>query len=507
MGNLIYRIEENIFNNDKLFCSDLPTKPVPGIGKILVSGATGYVGGRLVPELLARGYRVRVMARTDSPELNDRWPEVKVVVADALNQEQLNAAMKGISVAYFLIHSLLHRRDEFESIDTRTAINFRKAAEINNVKRIIYLGGLGVIHSNLSKHLISRIQVAKELSSGKVPVTILRAGIIIGSGSASFEIIRSLIKKVPVYFIPKWAAKNRCQTISIRDVIKYLVGVLEIEETVGKKFDIGSQDLLTYEDLLRISAQIIGKRKLFIRSFFSNVKFYSYNISLVTPVPNQVVLALMEGVRNEVICHDRTIIDYLPFELLSYKEAVLRALSREEQDRIHTRWSDGYPPAHELAIKLTEFKNSTKYKCSYSLLTNKEPALLFFSICRIGGKEGWFHTNWMWRIRGLIDRLLMGVGTSRGRRSATRLRINDVIDFWRVEDIIDDERLLLRAEMKLPGKAWLEFKVDQEVDKNNLSVHGYFEPNKFLGKIYWYAFLPFHKYIFNDLIIELEKRS
>jgi len=507
MGNVFNRIEETFFNLEDLFCKDLPTDPKSSTGKILVTGTTGYVGGRLVPELLARGYKLRIMVRRDSPELKDRWPDVEIVTADALDQNQLIYALQDITVAYYLIHSLLLGKKKFEIADIAAAINFRKAAEQNNIKRIIYLGGLGVIHPKLSKHLTSRIQVANELSSGKVPATILRAGIIIGSGSASFEIIKNLVKKSIIYIIPSWAAKNKCQPISIRDVIKYLIGVLEIENTVGKNFDIGGEDVLTYEELLKIFAGILGQRRLFLRSFLSDVRLYSYFVSLFTPVPMQIVSGLMEGGRNEVICHDCSIVEYLSFKPLSYKESVIRALSREDHDRIYTRWSDSYPPAHEFAIKLSELPVPAHYKSSYSLLTNKGATFLFQSICSIGGKEGWFHSNWMWRLRGVVDRLLTGVGTSRGRRSSSRLRINDVIDFWRVEDLIDDERLLLRAEMKLPGKAWLELRVRQVQEKNELSVHGYFDPHGFIGKIYWYVFLPFHRYIFNDLIVELDKMS
>lgn len=507
MGNVVNRIEEAFFSENDLLCSDLPTLPKPGVGKILVTGVTGYVGGRLVPELLARGYKIRIMVRCNAPEIADRWPDAEVVVADALDKDHLMDALKDITVAYYLIHSLLLGGKEFEIADIRAAINFREAAEHNNVERIIYLGGLGVIHPKLSKHLMSRIRVAQELSMGIVPVTILRAGIIIGSGSASFEIIKYLVKRSRFYFIPGWATDNKCQPISIRDVIKYLVGVLETEDTKGKTFDIGGSDILTYEELLKAFADVLGKKRFFIRSFISNIRFYSYIISLLTPVPMRLVFTLMEGIKNEVICLDCRIIENISFGPLSYKEAVIRALSREDHDRIYTRWSDSYPPAHELALKLSELTSPMYYQCEYSLYTKKKAAFLFQSICRIGGKEGWFHTNWMWRLRGVADRLLTGVGASRGRRSPSRLRINDVIDFWRVEDLVDDERLLLRAEMKLPGKAWLEFNVRPAREQNNLSVHAYFQPSGLLGKIYWYVFLPFHQYIFNDLITELERKS
>jgi len=476
------------------------------MGKVLVTGASGYIGGRLVPELLARGYRVRVMVRAASPVYQELWPEAEILVADALEMDRLNAALKDIDTAYYLIHSLLLGPAEFASADVQAARNFRRAAEERRVKRIIYLGGLGDTQTQLSSHLQSRIHVAEELKRGMVPVTILRAAIIIGSGSASYEIIQHLVRRLPVIPIPRWA-KTRCQPISIRDVIKYLVGVLEIPETCGKSFDIGGSDILSYQDMLRIRAELMNKKRFFIPSLISSIRFYSYTGSLLTPVPDPITRCLMEGLKNEVVCQDHSIRDILSFKPLSYKEAIIKAMNREEQDNIHTRWSDAYPPAHELALKLQECKEVPKYTTSYSLITQKGAAALFRSICRVGGRGGWFSNNWMWRVRGAADRLLLGVGTSRGRRSQATLKINDVIDFWRAEDLQPDRRLLLRAEMKLPGKAWLEFNIQDEGDRRRLSIIVHYYPHSMPGKIYWYAFLPLHRLLFNNLIHQIEKRS
>jgi uncharacterized protein YbjT (DUF2867 family) len=489
-----------------LFCHDLPCRPSPDIGKVLVTGASGYIGGRLVPELLARGYRVRVMVRAASPVHQELWPEAEIVVADALEMDRLRAALEDIDTAYYLIHSLLLGPAEFASADVQAAMNFRRAAEEKKVKRIIYLGGLGDTQTQLSSHLQSRIHVAEELKRGKVPVTILRAAIIIGSGSASYEIIQHLVRRLPVIPIPRWA-KTRCQPISIRDVIKYLVGVLEIPETGGKSFDIGGNDILSYQDMLRIRAEMMNKKRLFIPSLISSIRFYSYTGSLLTPVPDPITRCLIEGLKNEVVCQDHSIRHILPIQPLGYKEAIIKAMNREEQDNIHTRWSDAYPPAHELALKLHECKELPKYTTSYSLNTPKEAAALFHSICRVGGKGGWFSNNWMWRVRGAADRLLLGVGTSRGRRSQTTLKINDVIDFWRAEDLQPERRLLLRAEMKLPGKAWLEFNIQDEGCRRRLSIIVHYFPHSIPGKIYWYAFLPLHRLLFNNLIKQIEKRS
>lgn len=492
--------------NEDLFCQDLPSRPQPGIGKVLVTGASGYIGGRLVPELLARGYNVRAMVRAASPEYNALWPDAEIAVADALEIESLKKALNGVDTIYYLIHSLHLGPDEFESADIKAAINFRQVAQEQQVRRIIYLGGLEDVRSPLSSHLRSRMEVAEELKRGKASVTVLQAAIIIGSGSASYEIIQHLVRKLPVILIPH-LAKNRCQPIAIRDVIKYLVGVLEVPQTAGKTFDIGGKDVLTYEMMMRILAVVVNKKRIFIPFPFFNIQVYAYFASLITPVPNLITQCLMEGLKNEVICQDDTIKSFFPFEPMSYKEAIIRAMSREEQDRIYTRWSDAYPPAHELALKLRELKDIPTYTAYYSLTTTKRAPSLFGSLCKIGGKEGWFRNNWMWRLRGVLDRILLGVGTSRGRRSYHSLKINDVIGFWRIEDLKEDRRLLLRAEMKLPGKAWLEFNINEKNGKRSLSVIAYYDTHTFLGKTYWYACLPFHHLIFKKLIEDIEKRS
>lgn len=488
-----------------LFCHDLPSRPLAGTGKILVTGASGYIGGRLVPELLARGYKVRVMARAPSPAYQELWPDAEIVAADALNPDQLEVALRDIDTAYYLIHSLLLGRREFAAADIQAAVNFRIAAEKNRIRRIIYLGGLGDTRSELSSHLRSRIQVAQELSKGEVPVTALRAAVIIGSGSASYEIIQNLVRRLPVIFIPRWAM-TKCQPIAIRDVIKYLVGVLEIPETSGASFDIGGSDVLSYCDMLKIRAELLDRKRLFL-PFFSFLPLYSYTGAFFTPVPAPITRALIEGLKNEVVCQNNTIRQYLPFAPLTYKEAIIRAMNREEQDRIHTRWSDAYPPAHALALKLYELKDGPRYKNIYSLPTRKAAAALFACICTIGGKEGWFSNNWVWRLRGTIDKLLLGVGATRGRKSQSTLRINDVVDYWRVEDLQKNSRLLLRAEMKLPGKAWLEFKIQDEGSQRRLFIIAYYQPQNFFGKVYWYTFLPFHQILFNGLIKQIEKRS
>jgi uncharacterized protein YbjT (DUF2867 family) len=447
------------------------------------------------------------MVRSYSPVHQERWPEAEIFVADALNVRDLKKALEDVRVAYYLIHSMLLGKKEFEQAEIQAATNFRFAAEESGMKRVIYLGGLGRQHPTLSSHLTSRLNVAEILIRSKVPCTFLRAAIIIGSGSASYDIINHLVRNWPVYIIPGWT-NTLCQPISIRDVIKYLVGVLELEETSGKSFEICGDEVLSYKEMISTLANILKKRRLFLRSPISSIKLYSYFSSLLTPVPAPIIQCLMESVKTEVICGDSKIKRLLPFKTISYRVSLLRALSREDHDAIYTRWSDAYPPAHELALKLSDLENPPRFISSYSILTDKPSKKLFQSICSIGGKEGWFHNNWMWRLRGFIDRILMGVGTSRGRRSESELRINDVIGFWRVEDLVPDEKLLLRAEMILPGKAWLEFKIRPEQPAQKcLSVHAYFQPKGIPGRLYWYNFLPFHFIIFKNLLKQLVLRS
>jgi uncharacterized protein YbjT (DUF2867 family) len=494
--------------SDSLLCSDLPTTAQPHLGKILVTGATGYIGGRLVPELLARGYRVAATVRARASEFRSRWPEAEVVEADLLDRDSLGPALEGVHTAYYLVHSLHLGQKKFEAADLEAASNFRDAARKAGIKRIIYLGGLGDVRTPLSPHLRSRIQVAEELMRGTLPVTILRAAIIIGSGSASYEIVKNLVRNLPVICLPPWA-KTRCQPIAIRDVIKYLVGVLETPETAGHSYDIGGLDIFPYEMILRIFADFLDRKIIFIpMPLISSCRFCGYMAGFFTPVPAPLVMSLMCGLKNEVVCQSDEIREVLSFRPLSFREALIRALTREEQDAVHTRWSDAYPPAHELAMKLQELESPPRFSSTCSLITEKPAPAIFRTLCRLGGEEGWFHSTFLWRIRGGIDRILLGVGTSRGRKSPSRLNLHDVIDFWRVEELKDGEMLLLRAEMKLPGRAWLKLHIEPRKDgTNSLSVTAYFDARTLSGALYWHFFQPFHHFIFRDIIREIERRS
>ncbi|MFC1513948.1 SDR family oxidoreductase [candidate division KSB1 bacterium] len=492
------------FDKSDLFCHDLPTIPQPGIGKILVTGATGYIGGRLVPELILRGYKVRVLVRNPSGDYSKRWPGAEIIESDILEDRNLKNVFEGIHTAYYLIHSLHHLKREHKEDEIKVAANFCSAAEKSNLNRIIYLGNILELQKFKYSQINKNNTILSEFIKSKIPVTFLGADMIIGSGSVSFELFKNLSRRYSVIFLSKWWYKH-FKPIAIRDVIKYLVGVLELPDTQGKYYFIGGKDTVPGITIFETFADVFNKKLSLINIPFINIVLESYILSLITPLPSVIIRGLFEELNSISYLEHNDIKKTIPIQLLSLKESVTRAVAREEQNRVDTRWSDAHLSIHNIAVQLHELKDPPNFIKSYTLSTQKKTGCLFKVICSIGGEKGWFHSNILWRLRGAVDRIFLGVGITRGRRSSTDLRINDVIDFWRVEKLETDYRLLLRAEMRLPGVAWLELKIEPEDTQNRLQLTAYFKSDKIFGKFYWYIFLPFHELIFPDMIREIEK--
>ncbi len=486
---------------------------MPEYKKILVTGATGYVGGRLISRLLEKGYPVRALGRSVAKLKNRPWsdhPGVELAAGDVLDYESLLAAAQDCNDAFYLVHSMLPGQKDFEATDRKAALNMRQATEEARVKRLIYLGGLGEASSTLSRHLKSRTEVGEILSAGKVPVTILRAGMILGSGSASFEILRYLVDRLPVMITPRWV-QTLCQPIAIRNVIGYLAGCLENPETQGKTFDIGGPEILTYRKLMEIYAEEAGlKKRLIIGVPVLTPRLSSYWIDLVTPVPASIARPLAEGLRNPVVCRDNSIRQLIPQELLDARQAIRLALAATRQNEIKTHWTDAgpLPQAEALYSGDPSWAGGTLLKDARAVEVRSEKKRLWQIIVSIGGTSGWYHADWLWKLRGFLDRMFGGAGLRRGRKDQTRLKPGDALDFWRVLSVRDEDHLLLLAEMKLPGTATLEFKlISTPHGTQQLTQTAQFSPKGLWGILYWYLLLPFHHYVFSGMAKQIAKKA
>ncbi len=472
---------------------------------ILVTGATGYVGGRLVPRLQEQGYKVRCLAR-DASRLKDRWEDVDIVQGDVLNKDSLQNVFREIDTAYYLIHSM-GGEGEFSETDIRAAENFASAAEEQGVKRIIYLGGLGASGEQLSKHLASRLQTGESLRKFNVPVTEFRAGVIVGSGSLSFEMIRYLTERLKFMITPKWVS-TKTQPIAIRDVIRYLVDALTTVESKGEIIDIGGEDILTYRDLMRIYADVRGLKRYFIKVPVLTPKLSSHWIGFVTPLPSRIAKPLVDGLKNELICKSNKARELFGFKTLSYREAVELALQRNKEGKTETIWFSSYSSGvkdSRSPVHLTQKEGMIIEKRETHINATVESTFRAFT--SIGGKNGWY-ANFLWRIRGYIDLICGGVGLRRGRRSETELLSGDPLDFWRVEAIEKNKLLRLHAEMKLPGEAWLQFEVESVgMNRSTLTQTAFFEPKGLLGLLYWYPIYPLHGIIFGGMIKAIKRAA
>ena len=495
------------------YCDDLPTTPLPDVKTVLVSGANGYVARRLVPELLFRGYRVRCMFRKKPLVPLLSHPNLEYVYADGLDKNQLGPALQGIDVAYYLIHSMRMVKSKFRQADKEVARNFREAAEECGVKKIIYLGGLGETSKVLSRHLQSRIEVGSILSEGSIPVIRLRGAIIIGTGSTSYELLKSMIQHTRwIPFLPEF--NSRCQPIAIRDVIKYLVGVLETEGLETRKYPIGGPDVMTYQEMVERFAGILDKRVRFFNVSWVPLpvsimcRLFAYWLHLFISIPVNITCLLLESLRTDVVCPDESIREILPFKTVEFETAVHWALEKEKNSMVHSHWSDVPPENMADLLPLCEFESSDFIVEEHSRDIPASPERVFQAVCRIGGPHGWVHANQLWEIRGFIDRVFGGVGLNRGRRDPNDLRVGDAVDFWRVENLEPNRELLLRAELVSPGLSWLQFALQpSENGHTRLILRAHFIPDPVWGQLYWTLLSKFHTYIFKGMLDYFFKES
>jgi uncharacterized protein YbjT (DUF2867 family) len=480
---------------------------------ILVTGATGYVGGRLVPRLLEAGYRVRCLVRDPARLEGHPWrKQVEVVSGDALVVGNLLDAMRGVSVAYYLIHGMQGGKVNAER-DLHVARNFAAAADESGIERIIYLGELVDPTGNLSPYLRARHETGYLLRYSKVPVTEFRAGMIVGSGSALFEMVRYLTEREPILVCPAWYF-SQAQPIAIRDALAYLIAALDEPESVGRVIEIGGPTRLTYADMLLGYARERGLKRWLIRTPVYAPRLSAYWVHMVTPIHWRVVAPLIEGLRARLIVRDDAAKKIFPqITPINFQTAVHLALGRIQRDNVETSWADalvtvqGDVKPYVFTVEEGMFIETRK------LLLDLPPATVFRSYMGIGGERGWLFMDWSWALRGWIDKLVGGVGLRRGRRHPDDLRVGESLDFWRVEEVEPNTRLRLRAEMKLPGKAWLQFEStpppeeDRQDGKTLFTVTAYFAPHGFFGFAYWYAMWPFHKPLFDGLTRRLASRA
>ena len=464
---------------------------------ILLSGATGYVGGRLLKALEAKGQRVRCLARRPEMLAPKVGPKTEVVEGNALDRASLDRALQGVEVAYYLVHSMGAGRS-FEDQDRRAAKNFGHAAKLAGVKRIIYLGGLGRAEEDLSPHLRSRQEVGQILRRAQVPVLEFRASIIIGHGSVSFEMIRTLVERLPIMITPRWV-KVKAQPIAIDDVLAYLVSALDIPVTEYRIHEIGGADQMSYAEIMRAYARMRGIRLVMIPVPVLTPFISSLWLGLITPLYARIGRTLIESIVHSTVVRDPSALNVFGVRPIGVEEALQRALASEESDFAATRWSDALSSSGDLP-SWGGVQFGSRLVDSRTITISASAADAFRPIQRIGGFTGWYAWNWLWRVRGFLDILSGGVGMRRGRRSPTDLRVGDTVDFWRVEALESGHLLRLAAEMKVPGRAWLEFEVTTEGETARIRQTAMFDPLGLLGRAYWYALYPLHQLVFGGML-------
>jgi len=477
--------------------------------KVLVTGATGYIGGRLVPRLLDSGFEVRCMTRDPERLRLDPWrDQVEVVAADAQDPASLARAVEGCDAAYYLIHAMEGSPRSFAEEDRLAAACFAVAAEEAGMRRIVYLGGLGEDRTDLSEHLSSRHEVGRVLASGATPITELRAAVIIGSGSMSFEMIRHLTEVLPIMMRPRWV-RTRCQPIAVRNVLEILEA--SISEAGGEDhiYDIGGPDILSYEQMMLTYADVAGlRRRIVIPLPLFSARLSPGFVGLITPLPNAIARPLIASLLYDVVVDGPSPPGFEPSSLISYREALERALTKVSHHEVETRWSDavakpGSPmpsdPAWAGAMMMSDLRIAG---------SSAAPDDLFWAVTRIGGNVGYYSMNWAWQIRGWLDQLIGGVGLRRGRRHPEELRTGEALDFFRVAAIDPvDRHLVLRAEMKVPGAAWLSWSVMETPRGSRLIQAARFAPRGLWGRLYWWVLLPFHVPIWKRMVARMARTA
>ncbi len=484
-------------------------------GTVLVTGATGYVGGRLVPRLLDRGWKVRAAGRSLDKVTARPWAARKgcePVALDVFDPASLETAMRGCSAAYYLIHSMGGSGKDYASKDTLAAKNFAQAAERAGLERILYLGGLGDENDPaLSEHLRSRLDTGKALQSGSVPVTWLRAAVILGSGSASFEILRHLTDRLPVMITPRWV-NTRSQPIAISNVLGYLMGCLDNPDTTGQVLDIGGPEIVTYRELFQTYARAAGLRKrLIIPVPLLTPRLSAHWVNLVTPVSMSLIRPLIEGLKNTAVCKDNRIRDLVPQDLLTCAQAIRLALDAATAPPTccydaENEYGNGCAPEWATCGDAA-YAGGQVLGGTYTALLDGAPEQAWAPIARLGGHTGWYYGNFWWRLRGWMDKLAGGPGLRRGRRHPTDIRPGDSLDFWRVALVEPEKRLLLKAEMKVPGEAYLEFVLEPAENGTRLTMRSLFKPKGVPGMLYWWLTWPLHELIFRNMHRKLARAA
>jgi uncharacterized protein YbjT (DUF2867 family) len=474
--------------------------------KILLTGANGYVGKRILPELLKVGHEIVCAVRNRHRISLDPATLKKITIweVDFLHTVDLTNIPKNIDIAYYLIHSMSSSSDDFDVLEAKAAHNFNQYMNVIGLKQVVYLSGI-INHEFLSKHLQSRSNVETILYQGNYHLTVLRAGIIVGSGSASFEIIRDLCEKLPFMITPKWVL-TKAQPIAIRDVITYLIGVIGLEKCYMQSFDIGGPNILTYKQMMLLYAKTRGFKNWIVTVPVMTPKLSSYWLFFVTSTSYKLACNLVDSMKMEVVCRDNRLQRMLGVKPISYTEAIKLAFLKIEQNLVISSWKDSLISGR-FQQDLTEFIQVPNFGClkDHKTISIANSEAVLDSIWRIGGDNGWYYGNWLWQIRGYLDKVFGGVGLRRGRTHEIELSHGDALDFWRVLLASKEEkRLLLFAEMKLPGEAWLEFRID---DENVLHQIATFRPRGLLGRMYWYSLVPFHYFIFGGMIRNIAKAT